>query len=284
MFGLARVFCLPPILGLALLAVPALADSLENIRARGELAAGVKADFPPFGFLDKDGQLVGIEPDLAADLARRLGVKLRLEPVLPANRDQMLRENKVDLIIATTVITREREKVMAFIDPPYYAAAYGGLALPAAGIQSEADLKGKAVCAIKGNFFNADLQSIYVQKDLVLFDKTVDAERALIEGRCEVFVFSHALLLSLKNAGAEKEKWKNYELIEFTEVDPRPWGIAVKPEERRSTFSKFISETILDWHRSGWLADIEKKWLGVNTPWVVGIREKYRHRQEPAVR
>jgi ABC-type amino acid transport substrate-binding protein len=36
------------------------------------------------------GAIIGFDPDLAKDVADRLGVKLRLEPVVPANRIQFL--------------------------------------------------------------------------------------------------------------------------------------------------------------------------------------------------
>src|ERR1700686_3146685 len=55
----------------------ARADELQDIKSKGVLVVGVKADYPPFGFLNSAGQNVGIEPDLARDLAKRLGVKIQ---------------------------------------------------------------------------------------------------------------------------------------------------------------------------------------------------------------
>jgi polar amino acid transport system substrate-binding protein len=56
---------------------PATADVLQDIKTRGTLVAGIKADYKPFGFRDTSGAVVGIEPDLAADLAHRLGSSSR---------------------------------------------------------------------------------------------------------------------------------------------------------------------------------------------------------------
>jgi hypothetical protein len=70
---LARLALLVPAL-LAAGAVPAAAqvDPIDNIQRRGTLVVGVKNDYPLFGSVNPAGQLVGLEPDLAADLARRL--------------------------------------------------------------------------------------------------------------------------------------------------------------------------------------------------------------------
>ena len=266
----------PAMFGLAMAAGQAAAGILASIQAKGEIVVGSKADYAPYGFRDEHGQIVGIEPDLAADLARRLGVKLRIEPVTSANRIQMLEDGKVDVIIATMAITKERSQRVSYVYPAYYASGIAGLAAPGSGIHSEEDLKGKAVCAVKGNYANEEVRSVYVRKDLVIADTVPDAGQALGQGRCAVFVFDYAALLPLKKYGGEK--WKNYDLIELPGVDPLPWGIALKLEDRPGPLAKLISKAILDWHTSGWLAEVEMRWLGQNTIWVAGIREKYRNK------
>jgi polar amino acid transport system substrate-binding protein len=273
MFCVVRIVIFLAALGFAILPCHA-ADTLAEIKAKGEIVVGSKADFPPYGFTDKDGQIVGFEPDLAAELAKRLGVKLRLVPVLASNRFQMLREGKIDLIIATLFVTDDRKDVVGFIDPPYYAGGTGALTKTGSGIQSEDDLKGKKVCAVKGNFFNKELQSVYVQSELVMTDSILDAQKVLLEGRCVSMVFAMAMLEPLKRQ--EPEKWKDYELIEFSQVDPLPWAIGVKPEDRSSPYAKFLSAAVLDWHKSGVLTELEKKWRGSNSPWVIAVGDKYR--------
>lgn len=271
---LGRLSMLPAGFAFLLLAGPAAAETLSDIVARGEIVVGSKADYQPYGFRDKDGRIVGIEPDLAADVAARLGVRLRLEPVTPANRIQMLEDGKVDLLIATMSITEERSKAVSFVSPAYYASGIAGLALSGSGIRSEADLKGKTVCAVKGNVANEELQTVYVQKELETFDTIPEAAQALRERRCATFVYDHAALRQMKKSAPAA--WRDYDLIEFTAIDPLPWGIAVKWEDRPGPLTRILSKIVLDWHTSGRLAQLEQKWLGKNSRWVAGIREKYR--------
>ena len=105
------------------------ADELSTIKSRGTLIVGVKADYPPFGFRAPSGEIEGIEPSLAADVAKRLGVKLDLVPVTAANRMQFLEQGKIDLMIATMSDTPERRRVVDIIQPDYYASGYN-LMLP----------------------------------------------------------------------------------------------------------------------------------------------------------
>ncbi len=71
------------IAGLAATSAPH-AQTLDKIKQRGVLVVGTKADYKPFGFRDPSGAIVGFEPDLAKDVANRLGVRLELEPVVSA--------------------------------------------------------------------------------------------------------------------------------------------------------------------------------------------------------
>jgi polar amino acid transport system substrate-binding protein len=248
------------------------ADTLADIKAKGELVAGTKADYPPYGFRNKSGEIVGIEPDLAADIANRLGVKVRIEPVQSSNRIQFLQQGKIDLMIATMNITEERKKVVGILEPPYYASGIAALVNPKANINSAVDLKEKSVCAIQGNFFNADLQSKFVRKDLLAFKGVAEAEQALLSGQCVALVFDDTLILSKKKF--EADRWTNHDVILISEVAPLPWGIAVKLEDRDQPWGRFVSETIAGWHNKGELIALEKKWFGTNTKWLLDAQQK----------
>jgi len=93
----------------------ALADTLQDVKSKGVLTVGVKADYPPFGYRAPNGDIIGIEPDLARDVAMRLGVKVEFVPVVAANRMQFLGQGKIDLMIATMTDTPERTKVVDMV-------------------------------------------------------------------------------------------------------------------------------------------------------------------------
>lgn len=106
-------------------------DELQQIKSKGVLTVGVKADYPPFGYREPDGTINGIEPDLARDLAKRLGVKAEFVPVVASNRIQFLQQGRIDVLIATMTNTAERAKLIDFVAPDYYASGYN-LMLPKA--------------------------------------------------------------------------------------------------------------------------------------------------------
>jgi polar amino acid transport system substrate-binding protein len=245
------------------------AGKLEDIRAKSVLVVGTKADYPPFGYRDAQGKIIGLEPDLAADVAKRLGVKLELVPVTAANRMQLLQEGKIDLMIATMGVNEEREKAVGVIYPNYYASGVAILANRKSGIKDENDLNGKLICALKGAFYNSKLQSDFTNRDLLLFGSVTECEAALVRAECDGLVYDDVLLFY--KSKIEKEKWKDYEVIVLAEFDPVPWGLAVRREEKYTSWGRFMSGVAADWLRSEQLLTWERNWLGTNTSWLKAV-------------
>ncbi len=138
----------------ALTSLPALADVIDDIKARGTLIVGVKADYKPYGFRDTSGAIIGIEPDLAKDVADKLGVSVEYVPVVSSNRMQFLEQGKVDLMIATMTDKPDRRKVVSIADPNYYSSGTNIMTPKKFGFKEWEDLRDKPVCGIQGAFYN----------------------------------------------------------------------------------------------------------------------------------
>ena len=257
--------------GIALLVLgttAARADTLGDIKQKGVLVVGTKADYRPFGFLDPSGKIVGLEPELAADIARRLGVKLELVPVVASNRIQFLQQGKIDLMIATTSDTPDRRKIIDFVDPNYYGSGTNVLASKSVNLKNWADLKGKKVCLIQGAFYNKELQEKYAVEG-VAFPGTAEAYAALKNGNCMAFAYDDTAIVG----EMLKPEWSAYEMP-LDSILFVPWGIAVKQGEK--AFMDFTSKAIVEWHKSGMIQDLEKKWAIKPTKFAEDSRAKYR--------
>ena len=54
-----------------------------------------------------------------------------------------------------------------------------------------------------------------------------------------------------------KPEWSDYEMP-LDSILVQPWGLAVKQGEK--AFADFMSKTVTDWHKSGFIAELEKKY------------------------
>jgi polar amino acid transport system substrate-binding protein len=230
------------------------AQTLDKIRQRGVLVVGTKADYKPFGFRDPTGAIVGFEPDLARDVAERLGVRLELEPVVSANRMQFLQQGKIDLMIATMNVTEERRKTVGIVEPSYYASGVNVFANRKAGLKRWEQLKDQKVCGIQGAFYNKYVAEKY-GADIVAFRGQNEAETALQQGNCIAWLYDDTAF----QERLADPKWAGFEMPLET-ILTEPWGAAVRLEERDGPWGQFVAKTITDWHRSGKLIATEKKW------------------------
>lgn len=238
--------------GVAMTLSPALADELQDIKSKGVLVVGVKADYPPFGFLSPSGQNIGIEPELAADIAKRLGVKVQYVTVVAANRIQFLQQGKIDLLIATMNDTPARAKLVDIIHPDYYASGYNVMVPNTVKLTSWSQLKGVPVCAIQGAFYNKEVAQKF-GAETVAFTGVAEALTALHQGRCDAFLYDDtAIVGKLKDPA-----WKDYDMP-LASQDAQPWGMAIKQGE--PAFDAFLSETITDWNKSGYILSLETQY------------------------
>ena len=258
------------VVGLVLASPASAQSSLDKIKERGVLVVGTKADYKPFGFRDPNGAIVGFEPDLAKGIADKLGVKLQLEPVISSNRMQFLEQGKIDLMIATMSDKPDRRKIVGILEPSYYASGVNVLANKKANLKSWEQLKGQKVCAIQGAWYNKPVAEKY-GAEIVAFKGQAEAETALQQGNCIGWVYDDT-------AFAERladPNWAGFEMPLNTIME-EPWGIAVRLNERDGPWGQFVSKQIEEWHRTGKLIDLEKKWNIPASPFLKKMHEQYK--------
>lgn len=250
------------------ISAPVRADVLADIKAKGVLVVGVKADYPPFGFLSPTGQNIGVDPDLAADIAKRLGVKVQYVPVVAANRIQFLQQGKIDLLIATMNDTPARAKIVDIIHPDYYASGYNIMVPNTVKMKSWDQLKGLPVCEIQGSFYNKDVGEKF-GAEAVAFTGVAEALTALRQGRCNAFLYDDTAI----EGKLQDPAWTNYDMPLETQ-DAEPWGMAVKQGE--TGFADFLSKTIIDWDKTGYIQTLEMKYHLKPSKFAEKMHEQYK--------
>ena len=92
-------------------------STLEQILKSGELRVGFEAGYMPFEMTDKKGRFVGLDIDMAKEMAKAMGVKFvpvntAWDGIIPA-----LLTKKFDIIMSGMTITQERNLKINFCDP-----------------------------------------------------------------------------------------------------------------------------------------------------------------------
>ena len=247
-------------LGVALTAFStgASAQSLADIKKKGEVTIGMLVDFPPYGTTNAQNQPDGYDADVAKLLAKDWGVKANIVPVTGPNRIPFLLTNKVDLLVASLAVTPERAKQVQFSQP--YAAAtivlYGKTGTP---IKSAADLKGVRVGVAR-----ASTQDVAVTKaapegtEIRRFDDDASAMQALMSGQVDAIGCSVTVAAQI----AKRVPANTFE-NKFTLVQ-QAMGIAMRPGQ--DDLLKNVNDFVQKNTANGELGKLYQKWLGTDFP------------------
>ncbi len=96
---------------------PAQAGRLDDIAARGVLRVGSTGDYKPFSYRQAGGGFIGMDVELAGELARSLGVRLELVPTTWPTLMADLGADKFDLALSGVSVTAERQRQALFSVP-----------------------------------------------------------------------------------------------------------------------------------------------------------------------
>lgn len=230
-------------------------EAFSRILEKNELVIGVKSDYPPWGMYSEDGsELIGLEIDLAKDLAKSLGVDLTLIPVNSRNRLQKVEEGAVDVVIATMGDSDSRREQSGLLLPHYYSSGVALLSREDIIFESWAQLVGRELCLTSGAYYNNSIIERYKIKP-VFFDGTRDTGYGVKTGQCIGWAYDNTSLEQLIRDGT----WSGYG-FKLPIILPGAWAVAVSKAEQNSKFGAHVSNTIENWLRTGYILQLQDKW------------------------
>ena len=243
---------------LSLLAPFASAQTVADIKKKGEITVGMLVDFPPYGTMNTSNQPDGYDADVAKLLAKDLGVKLNLVPVTGPNRIPFLLTNKLDLLVASLAITPERAKQVQF-SAPYAAATIVLYGDKKANIKAPADLKGKRVGVARASTQDVALTAIAPEgTEIRRFDDDASGMQALISGQVDAIGASTTVAAQI----AKRVPPNTFE-DKFI-LRQQQMGVAMRPDQ--AELLKTVNDFVAKNTANGELNKLYQKWLGTDMP------------------
>ncbi len=191
-------------LGLALLAgcgpsgshhesgpVAAKDPSFDTVQKKGKLIVGLDDSFPPMGYRDDSGAIVGFDIDLAQEAAKRLGVAVEFKPVQWNGIIMSLNKGDIDVIWNGLTITEERQKQIIF-SKPYLDNRQIIVVQVGSPITDKSSLAGKTVGLQLGSSsetaLNSDREVASSLKDVRKYSANTEALMDLAAGRIDAVI------------------------------------------------------------------------------------------------
>jgi polar amino acid transport system substrate-binding protein len=241
------------------------ADTLDDILSRKKIVIGVSRDEGALSQVDKaTGTIKGFEPDLARDLARSLGVDLELVPLSLSERENAIIDRKIDVLIASFIDNKVRRSTMVPIIPHYYHSGVSLLSRKVENIKKWEDLRNRRICVEYGAFYNRPVMVRFGVDIIPLHDSAL-ALAALLDGRCIGILY----LESTVNSKLQASKWSQDFIVPLEKLSTPPWSVYLNIKEKNSRLEKWITDTVIRWHRDGLILDLEKKWGFPDSPFTI---------------
>ena len=171
------------------------ATDLKTV-TEGVLTRSTNAAFPPYESTDDSGNVVGIDADIAAAIAEKLGLKLQIDDMDFDGALAAAQSGKSDIVMAGVTVNEERQLVLDFTDT--YANGVQVVIVPeGSDITSIEDMQGKRIGTQRGTTGYILCSSPvedggFGEENVVPYDDAIAAVKALKNGQIDCVVIDNA--------------------------------------------------------------------------------------------
>jgi len=230
-------------------------DSLKRVMDAGQLVLGLDVSFPPMGFADENGNLVGFDIDMAQEVCDRLGVKLVKKGIDWDKKETELNEMRIDCIWNGLSITPARAESMNLSEP--YMKNELIVVVPGS---SDAivlrDLKGRRVGVQSGSTAQDVLEASSLLPDITV--RAYETVAALLE-HLDKGEVDAALIDSVSAYYFIFSSDKPYFILSESMAE-EDYAIGFRKEDR--ALRDKVQQIISDMKADGTLGRISRKWFG----------------------
>ncbi|NVN89420.1 MAG: amino acid ABC transporter substrate-binding protein [Desulfuromonadales bacterium] len=241
---------------LPLYAVSAFASdgSWDQVKKNGKLMIGLDDSFPPMGFRQADGKLVGFDIDAAEEVGKRLAIKIEWQPTAWDGVIHSLNAKKFDCIWNGMTITEARAKEVAFTKPYVMDGQIAVINFKEKRFKGLSDLKGVRVGTQKGS---SGLEAVKkLPTAPAALKEYEDYPKALLDleaGRIDVVVIDN--VTGRDFIAKRPGKFKTVPGM----ISKEPFGIGFRKDDR--DLREKVQLTLDKMVKDGTMKKISKKWF-----------------------
>ncbi|MBW4663848.1 MAG: transporter substrate-binding domain-containing protein [Chroococcus sp. CMT-3BRIN-NPC107] len=224
------------------------AAELKEIKRRGYLTVAVKDNLRPLGFRDAQGNLQGLEIDVARRLAQDLLGKpesVKLQPTENRHRLTEVVADRVDIAIANYTATESRARLVSFSLPYYFDGT--ALITKDAAIQKLGDVVRSKIAVINGSSTIASVRYLLPQAQLVGVDSYQGAKLLLEANGAVAFAGDASVLTGWKQQFGER-----YKLLP-TLIGAEPLAVVMPKGLQYDQLRRQVNDAIARYVSDGWL-------------------------------
>ncbi|MEL6440721.1 MAG: transporter substrate-binding domain-containing protein [Cyanobacteria bacterium J06621_8] len=226
----------------------------SEIAAAGKLKIAVKDNVRPLGFVDDQGNLAGLEIDIARRLAQTLlnsPDAVELMTVDNQSRLQVVLEDQVDLAIARVSVTTPRSRIVDF--SPHYYLDGTGIVTKQDGVNQAQDLKQSKIAVLQNSATIAVIRSRLPSATLIGVDSYQAALELIENNQADAFAGDRSILTGWI------QEYPNYRLLP-ARLSGAALAVVMPKGLQYQELRTQVNQAIADWQESGWLQERIDYW------------------------
>ena len=235
-------------------------STLNKILQRGELRVGMEPGYMPFEMKDKKGRIIGYDVDMAKNMAKAMGVKLKLVPTSWDGIIAGLLTNKYDIIMSGMTITQQRNLKVNFADPYVVVGQTILLRKELAGkIKTAKDLDkaGYSVVTKLGVTGEIATRKFFKKAKILTFETESDAISEVLTGKADAMVYDQPYNIIFM---AGKGKGNLVHLDTPLTYEPLAWAVRKGDPDFLNWLNNYLrqikGDKVIDFYEK-----TNKKWL-----------------------
>jgi general L-amino acid transport system substrate-binding protein len=184
----------------------AMAGTLDDVRAKGFIQAGVNGDLFGFAKPDEKGVWKGLDVDTARAISAAIfgdADKIKYTPLTAKTRFTALQSGEVDVLTrnATQTLSRDTDLGLDFAQVNFYDGQ-GFLVPKQLGVNSATELDGASVCVLPGTTTEQNVADYFRVKNMkmnpVVIENTAELAKAFFAGRCDCMTSDASQLAGIR--------------------------------------------------------------------------------------
>ena len=201
-----------------------------NTELPKKVVIGLDDSFPPMGFKDEKGEIVGFDIDMAKEAAKRAGMDVEFKAIDWSSKEAELKSKKIDALWNGLTVSPEREKNILFSNTYMKDKQYVIVRNDDDSIKGKADLAGKVVGVQQASTGEAALQkdeSGKTVKEIKSYADFVSAFMDLGIGRVDAVIADGVIARYLMT----KEPGK-YKIVEGTDYGVDNFAVGFRKDDK----------------------------------------------------
>ena len=190
-------------------------ETLDAVKSRGYLVAGVNTGAAGFSMPDSQGNWSGLDADIARAIATAVfadATKVKFIPLTSQQRFAALQSGEVDVLCRQTTMTLTRDTDLGFeFTVPVYYDGQGVMVPKKLGVKSAKELDGATICLLPGTTTERNISDYFRANKMsfkpVLIESKDELLKTFVSGRCDCLTSDASTLAGMRSVTESPDQY-----------------------------------------------------------------------------